>query len=283
MGRLEDKVAVITGGASGIGRRSVERFLEEGCRVVIADIQDEPGQELEKAAAGAALYRHVDVSREDDVAAAVALAVDRFGRLDCMFNNAGFGGVTGPFHKTDMGEAYDATIGVNLTGVILGMKHAAAQMLSQRSGSIINTSSAGGIQGGLGAHVYSACKAGVIGITRSVALELAPSNIRVNSICPGGIAPNILAGLFSPEELASDGTEELIRPFLADFQPIARAGEADDVAHMAVYLASDESSFVTGQALVVDGGASSTNPGLFALARAVRAERRERKARDEGT
>jgi NAD(P)-dependent dehydrogenase (short-subunit alcohol dehydrogenase family) len=283
MGRLEDKVAVITGGASGIGRRSVERFLEEGCRVVIADIQDELGQELEKAADGAAVYRHVDVSREDDVAAAVAFAVDRFGRLDCMFNNAGFGGVTGPFHQTDMGAAYDATIAVNLTGAILGMKHAAAHMLSQRSGSIINTSSAGGIQGGLGAHVYSACKAGVIGITRSVALELAPSKIRVNSICPGGIATNILAGLFSPEELASDGAEELIRPFLADFQPIARAGEADDVAHMAVYLASDESSFVTGQALVVDGGASSTNPGLFALARAVRAVRRERKARDEGT
>ena len=200
-----------------------------------------------------------------------------------MFNNAGFGGVTGPLHRTDMGDAYDKTIGVNLTGAILGMKHASAHMLEQGSGSIINTASAGGIQGGLGAHVYSACKAGVIGITRSLALELAPASIRVNSICPGGIATNILAGLFSPQELASDGAEELIRPFLANFQPIARAGEADDVAHMAVYLASDESSFVTGQALVVDGGASSSNPGLLALARAVRAQRREREKQDEST
>jgi len=175
MGRLNNKVAVITGGASGIGRACVEQFLLEGARVVIADIQDDIGGEMAGSSDGRAVYLHTDVADEPSVKAAVSLAVDSFGKLDCMFNNAGFGGVTGPFHKTDMGPAYDATIAVNLTGVILGMKHAAAIMLSQGSGSIINTSSVGGILGGMGAHVYSACKAGVNGITRSVALELAPS------------------------------------------------------------------------------------------------------------
>lgn len=273
MSRLEGKVAVITGGASGMGKRTVERFVEEGCRVVIADVQDEAGRELEKAANGAAVFRHVDVSQEEDVAGAVALAIDHFGGLDCMFSNAGIGGVAGPIYRSDMGAAYDQTIGVNLTGAILGMKHAAAHMREQRSGSIISTASTGGLVGGFGAHVYTACKAGVIGITRSVALELAPFGVRVNSICPGGIATKILEGLFTPEELAASDAEELIRPFLAEFQPIPRAGEPDDVAHLAVYLASDESTFMTGQALVVDGGGSTSNPGLVGMARAIRSAR----------
>tara|TARA_B110000503_G_scaffold142698_2_gene240412 strand:+ start:659 stop:1498 length:840 start_codon:yes stop_codon:yes gene_type:complete len=274
MGRLEHKVAVITGGASGIGKACVEQFIKEGARVIIADIQDEIGADMEVKAKGAARYIHTDVSKEADVKAAIELAVEQFGQLDCMFNNAGFGGVTGPFHKTDMGSAYEATIAVNLTGVILGMKHAAAVMLQQGYGSIINTSSVGGILGGMGAHVYSACKAGVNGITRSVALELAPASIRVNAICPGGIATNILAGLFTEEELEKQDPVELIRPFLSTFQPLPRAGEAEDVAQMAIYLASDESSFVTGQSMVIDGGASSTTQGLFALAKAVRKSRK---------
>ena len=278
MNRLINKVAVITGGASGIGKACVERFIEEGARVVIADLQDGLGYELAESSNGSAIYVHTDVSKESDVKASVDRAIKEFGRLDCMFNNAGYGGVTGPFHKTDMGSAYEATIAVNLTGVILGMKHAAVVMRPQGSGSIINTSSVGGLLGGMGAHIYSACKAGVIGITRSVALELAPANIRVNSICPGGIATNILADLFTEEELESHNPTELIRPFLSTFQPLPRAGEAVDVAHMAVYLASDESSFVTGQSMVVDGGASSTTQGLFALARAVRESRKKQNA-----
>ncbi len=273
MGRLENKVAVITGGASGIGKACVEVFVQEGARVVVADIQDEMGEKIADESQGAIRFIHTDVSKEADVKAAINLAVKDFGRLDCMINNAGFGGVKGPFPETDMGAAYDATIAVNFTGAILGMKHAALAMLPHSAGSIINISSVGGILGGLGSTVYSGCKAGVNGITRSVALELAPSNIRVNSICPGGIATNILSGLFTEDELQGSNTAELIRPFLSSFQPMPRAGEPEDVAYMALYLASDESSFVTGQALVVDGGASSTTKGLFALAASVQQSR----------
>jgi NAD(P)-dependent dehydrogenase (short-subunit alcohol dehydrogenase family) len=254
MGRLDGKVAIITGGASGIGEGTAKLFAREGARVVIADVQDDKGEALAAAIGSAVIYQHTDVSSEADVSAVVDLTVEKFGRLDCIFNNAGYGGVGGEIDKTDMGAAYDATIGVMFTGVVLGMKHAARVMKPQRSGSIISTASVAGIQGGFGPHVYSAIKAGVMGLTRSVALELAEFNIRANSICPGGIATHIFKPMIA--EVAADNrdTPEVMRPRLALIHPLRRSGEPEDIGHMAMFLASDDSTFITGQHHVVDGG-----------------------------
>jgi NAD(P)-dependent dehydrogenase (short-subunit alcohol dehydrogenase family) len=247
--RLDGKVAVITGGASGMGEGTVRRFVAEGARVVIADVQDAKGHTLADTLGGAAVYQHTNVAEEADVRAAVARAVDEFGGLDCIFNNAGFGGAVGPIEETPVDE-YDRTMNVLLRGVFLGMKHAAAIMRPQGSGSIISTASVAGLSGGRGPHIYSAAKAAVINLTRSVALELGESGVRVNCICPGAIATPLLArGIGGTAEAV-----EMIKPILATVQPLKRSGLAEDIANAALWLASDEASFVTGHALVVDGG-----------------------------
>ena len=257
MKRLQDKVAIITGGASGIGAGTSRLFAENGARVVIADVQDELGQALAEELGEAAIYQHVDVSSEADVSAAVDLSVETFGKLDCIFNNAGFGGVSGEVQEIELGEEYNATIGVMFTGVLLGMKHAARVMKPQRSGSIISTASVAAVQGGFGPHVYSGIKAGVIGMTRSVALELSEFNIRANAICPGGIATPIFAPMLADEPGGNEDTPELMRPRLAMLHPIRRSGEPEDIGNMAMFLASDDSTFITGQHLMVDGGLTS--------------------------
>jgi NAD(P)-dependent dehydrogenase (short-subunit alcohol dehydrogenase family) len=253
MGRLDGKVAVITGGASGIGEGTVRLFVEEGARVVIADVQDDRGETLADTLGGRALYQRTDVSEEAQIKAAVQRAVDEYGRLDCMFNNAGFGGAVGPIEQIPVDE-YDKTMNVLLRGVFLGMKHAAPIMKAQGSGSIISTASVAGLTGGDGPHVYSTAKAAVIHLTKSVALELGEAGIRVNCICPGGIATPLIAKAFQSPELDEAAVLERVKPFLGQFQPIARAGIPEDIARAALFLASDESSFVTGHALVVDGG-----------------------------
>lgn len=251
MGRLEGQVAVITGGASGIGEATARLFVEEGARVVIADIQDEKGEALAAALGAAAIYRRADVSEEADVRSAVEIAVSTFGRLDCMFNNAGVLGTVGPVAEIPVDE-YERTMAVLLRSVFLGMKHAAAVMQPRGSGSIISTSSIAGIVAGDGPHVYATAKAAVIHLTRSVAIELAESGVRVNAICPGGIVtPLVTQGIPNAQQAA-----DMARAGLRNFQPIHRAGEPEDIARAALWLASDESSFVTGQALVVDGGAT---------------------------
>jgi NAD(P)-dependent dehydrogenase (short-subunit alcohol dehydrogenase family) len=253
MGRLDGKVAVITGGASGIGEGTARLFVQEGARVVIADIQDDLGEALAGELSGA-VYQRTDVTKEADVRAAVARATGEFGRLDCMFNNAGLIGTAGPIEEIPI-EEYDLTMNILLRGVFLGMKHAAPVMKAQRSGSIISTSSLAGRVGGAGPHVYATAKSAVIHLTRSVSLELAESNVRVNCICPGGIVtPLVLAevpGAASPQVV------EAVKGALAQYQPIPRAGSPADIASAALWLASDESSFVTGHALTVDGGASA--------------------------
>ncbi len=251
--RLQDKVAVITGAASGIGRGTAIKFVHEGARVVIADIQKEKGEALARELGEAAVFVSADVCIEEDVKHMIDHAITTFGRLDCLFNNAGFGGITGDIETTDLGEPYERTVGGMLTGVIASMKHAAPIMKAAGGGSIISTASVAGTAGGYGPHIYSAVKSAVINLTRSVALELGAANVRVNAICPGGIATAIFAG-----ELVHQGGNldyaEAVKPLLSLMQPIPRPGTPEDIANAACFLASNEASFITGQAIVVDGG-----------------------------
>ena len=249
MGQLDDKVAVITGGASGIGAGTVRRFVAEGAKVLITDLDEDQGNALADEMGDAAAFLRTDVSREEDVAAMIAEATDRFGRLDCLFNNAGFGGALGPISKTSV-EDYDLTMDVLLKGVFLGMKHAAPVMSAQGSGSIISTASVAGLRAGYAPHLYSVAKCAVIHLTKTVALELGEDNVRVNAICPGFIATPLAAG--RPD--ASDEQIQKMRDGSANSQVMGRVGEASDIANMALFLASDESEWMTGREWVVDGG-----------------------------
>lgn len=252
MGRLDGKVAVITGGASGIGKASVKLFVEEGARVVFGDIQDVRGNALADELGANAIYLHANVRNESDIKALIDQAVDKFGSLDIMFNNAGFGGAAGPINEIPT-DAFDVTIEVLFRSVFLGIKHAASVMKKQKSGSIISTASVAGLRTGMGPHLYSACKAAIIQLTHTTAAELGEFNIRVNCICPGGIATAIFGrGLGLPQD-AAERMAEFLKLRLKDIQPIPCAGLPEDVAKTALWLASDDSCFVSAHALVVDG------------------------------
>ncbi len=253
MGRIEGKVAVVTGGASGIGEGTVRRFVQEGARVVIADVQDARGEKLAEELGTNVSYYHTDVAQEEEVRASVAHAVNKWGRLDCMYNNAGFGGVSGPIESIDM-AAYDQTMSVLLRGVFLGVKHAAAVMKEQRHGSIISTASIAGVQAGFGPVVYSAAKAAVMHLTRCVALELAEFEVRANAICPGLTLTNIFTAALGLEDSAREAAISRVDYALHDWAPLGRSGLPADIANAALWLASDESSYVTGQSIIVDGG-----------------------------
>lgn len=253
--RLENKTAIITGGASGIGAATVRRFVGEGARVTIADRDVERGVALATEIGDAALFVATDVTVEEDVAAAIARTINEWGQVDCLFNNAGFGGALGPISSTSEDD-YDLTMDVLLKSVFLGMKHVAEHMLERGSGSIINTSSIAALQAGYSPHLYGAAKAAVVALTKTVAMEMGSAGVRVNAICPGGVATPLLAG--NPN--ATDDDIQRIGQEFASVTPIGRIGEPDDLAAMALFLASDESSFVTGQALVVDGGISAGVP-----------------------
>ena len=257
--RLAGKVAVITGAASGIGAGTARRFLEEGGRVVIADLQDDAGQGLAGELGKDTRFIHCDVTREADVKAAVDLAVTDFGRLDVMVNNAGIVGAIGPIRDTPV-EAWDHSIAVLLRGVFLGMKHATRVMIPQRSGSILSIASTAGVVGGLGPHAYTAAKHAVVGMTKSVASEVSRHGVRVNAVAPG----NTVTAMTSAVVTGDPTDEAATKRAIASGSPLGIAGEPVDIANALLYLASDEARYVTGHTLVVDAGQTTGgSPAAF--------------------
>ena len=252
-GRLEGKVALITGGCSGIGLGTVELFIAEGAKVVAADLQDEKGRTLEQRFPGRLAYAHCDVTCEADIAAAVARAASEFGGLDVLFNNAGTGGMMGGAAEMTA-EGWDATFALLVRGPALGMHHALPLMKARGKGSIINTASIAGLEAGWGPLAYSTAKGAVIHMTRCAAAELSPLGIRVNAICPGLIATSIFGTAIGLPRDAADQMAARVAENAAAAQPIAKPGLPEDIAKAALYLASDDSAFVTGIHLVVDGG-----------------------------
>ena len=250
MGRLDGKVAVITGGAPGMGEATTKLFVGEGAQVVIGDVQREKAQALADSLGDDCVAVEADVSSSEDVQALVRTALSEFGGIDVMYNNAGIGGGEGPIHECSE-EMFDRIIAVDLKAVWLGMKHALPHLIERGGGSIITTASISGLVGMPGQGAYGSAKGGVLQLTRVCAIEYADRGIRANSICPGGILTPLLwnnPALSQPRDPA-----ELERA-LAGAQPIQRAGQPEDIANAALWLASDDSSFVTGQQIVVDGG-----------------------------
>ncbi len=249
---MQDRVAVITGGASGIGAATVRLFRDQGARVVIGDRDEDRGSALAAELGDDVLFVPTDVSREQDVAELIAHAVDEFGQLDCLFNNAGFGGALGPVATTSV-EDFDLTFDVLVKSVFLGVKHAAPVMSAQGRGTIINTASVAALQAGWSPHLYMTAKAAVVALTQSLAMEMADVGVRVNAICPGAVATPLLAG--NPKATRED-IDRLGATFGASV-PLGRIGEPIELANVALFLASDASSYITGQAIVVDGGSTT--------------------------
>lgn len=254
---LTGKVAIVTGGASGIGRGIVERFVAEGARVVIADIETERGERLAAELGGEAVFRRTDVSDIEQVGALVAAAVEKFGGLHVMVNNAGISSPLRRLLDDDLAD-FHRVMGVNVLGVMAGTRDAARHMADNGGGTIINLTSIGGIQAGGGVMTYRASKAAVIQFTKAAAIELARYDIRVNAIAPGNIPTPILgksAGDMDPEQ--RERFEARIREGMREDRPLKREGTPDDVAEAALYFATDRSRYVTGTVLPVDGGTSA--------------------------
>jgi NAD(P)-dependent dehydrogenase (short-subunit alcohol dehydrogenase family) len=252
-GKLDGKVALITGGASGIGLGTVELFLAEGAQVLCADLQDEKGAMLERRFPGRLAYARCDVTAEADLVAAFAKAKGEFGGLDVLFNNAGSPGLMGGVGDITA-EGWDRTFALLVRGPAMGMKLALPLMLARGGGSIINTASIAGLQAGWGPPAYSAAKAAVIHMSRCAAAELSPQGIRVNAICPGLIATSIFGAAMGLPRAAADQMAAQVAQNAAVAQPVKKPGLPEDIARAALYLASDDSAFVTGTHIVVDGG-----------------------------
>jgi meso-butanediol dehydrogenase / (S,S)-butanediol dehydrogenase / diacetyl reductase len=250
-GKLENKVAIVTAGGSGIGAATVRRFAREGAAVVIADLSGSRAEQVRAEVTGAggrAVALKMDVADPQAVEATIKLALDSFGRLDVLFNNAGMAEVS-LIHETTL-ESWERVMAVTLTGTFLGLKYAIPIMRRQGGGAVINTASISGIHGDYGMASYNAAKAGVINLTRTAALENAKHGIRVNCVCPGAINTRVA------QILGKDRADEF-RRVMGAAHPIGRMGEADEIANTVTFLASDEASFITGASFVVDGGVTA--------------------------
>jgi len=251
-GQLEGRVALVTGGCSGIGLAVVERFVAEGAQVLIADLQSDKGAALERRFSGRVVYRDCDVTREADIVAVTAAAAAAFGGLDVMVNNAGAGGT--PAGSLDMTcDGWDQTHNLLLRAPMLGTKHAAPLMIARGGGSIVNIASIAGLEAGWGL-AYGVAKAGVIHLSKLSAADLAVHNIRVNAICPGVIVTPIFGMTLGLDRPAADQMTAALAESAAQMQPLRRAGRPEDIAAAALFLAGKDSAFVTGAHLVVDGG-----------------------------
>lgn len=258
--RLDGRVAIVTGGASGMGRAAAERFIAEGASVVVADLNADNGEATAAALGERCRFTRCDVAVEDDIAATVELAVETFGGLDIMCNNAGVGGAFGPITEL-RADDWDQTFAILVRSVFLGTKHGARQMIEQgRGGSIINTASIAGRGGGAGPQAYSAAKAAVINLSQTTAVELAPHSIRVNAICPGFV--------FTP--LMHSGDEDDAQSVVDLVQPLPTRGEPEHLAAVFAWLASDDAAFVTGEQITVDGGLLAAGPRAHGLSRNTR-------------
>ena len=272
MGALDGKIAIVTGGTSGIGEGIAKAFVSEGAKVVIAARRDEEGRALEKQL-GVRFVR-TDVAKEADVKAMVDKTVEWFGRVDCLVNNAGVPAPMVTIAEVDV-ATIDQVLAVNVKGVVLGVKHVAPVMLAQESGSIVNISSMAGHRGGVSGHIYSASKGAVSALTRSVAAELGEKGVRVNSISPGVIVTGFFGKNAGVQDSKADRVAGVVKAAFATAQPIPRAGMPDDIAQAAVFLASDGSGFINGQDIVIDGGHTAVTRG-WSFVVAARAEMAKR-------
>lgn len=241
-GTIANRVAIVTGGGSGIGQATAERFAREGAKVVIGDLPDSNGAQVAQAVGG--LFVPTDVRDPKAVEHLVHSACEKFGGLDIMFNNAGIC-VAAPLIDTS-DDVYLNTLRIDLDGVYYGLKFAGRVMMRQKRGAIVNTASVAGVRGSQGLSAYNAAKHGVVGLTRNAALEFAPAGVRVNCVCPGIVDTPLVAGAF--------GTSDKLRNMMHRAHPLGRMCKPEEVASCVLFLASDEASFVTGHALVVDGG-----------------------------
>ena len=276
MGALDGKIAIVTGGTSGIGEGIATAFVSEGAQVVIAGRREEEGRALEKRI-GVRFVR-ADVANEADVKGMIDQTLERFGRLDCLVNNAGIPQPMASIIDVDV-AMIDQILAVNVRGVILGVKHAARVMLPTGAGSIINIGSVAGHRGGLSAHVYTASKGAVSALTRSAAAELGEKGIRVNCISPGAIVTGIFGKNAGLEGAKADKVAGVVREIFKTIQPIPRAGLPEDIAQAAVFLASDASGFINGQDIVIDGGQTAITRGWsFSVAGRAEMSKRIREA-----
>ena len=262
MGELTGKVAIVTGGASGIGRGCAARFVADGAKVVVADVNAEEGEAFAASLGADAAFRETDVADAGSVDAVVAFAIEHFGGLHCMFNNAGISGArTERILEHDFSD-FEKVMAVNVLGVANGIRSAARHMKDNGGGSIINTTSIGGMQPSRGNYSYAMSKASVIMLAQSAAIDLGEYGIRVNCIAPANIESPIVGNMLG-KGLSADAKEQMmveVRQFLLSRQPIQRQGTTDDIAEAAMFFASDRSSYVTGQVMCVDGGMLTGNP-----------------------